>query len=147
MAQIRHILQLLETELLVSIEWSDAVRLQELSRLNEAMRHCAVLKDWTPLVSLNREFHLKIYSLSPSRLIQEEVKRIWTLADMFIATKMANIQARVRTVQEHDRWLEQLTARNMHLCVDTMDQHRSSTSSGLLPERPCVDLSSTLVAP
>lgn len=147
MAQIRRILQLLETELLVSIEWPDAVRLQELRTLNEAMRHCAVLEDWTPLVRLNREFHLKIYSLSPYRLILEEVKRLWALADMFIATKMTDVQARVRTVQEHDRLLEQLSARNMHLCLDTMDQHRSSTSSGLLPERPSVDLSSTLVAP
>lgn len=135
MAQIRRILQLLETELLISIEWPDAERIQELRALNEAMRDCAILEDWTPLVRLNREFHLKIYSLSPYQLILEEVKRLWALADTFIATKMADINARVRTVEEHDKLLDCLAAQDMSQCIDTMELHRRSTSSGLLPER------------
>jgi DNA-binding GntR family transcriptional regulator len=135
MAQIRRILQLLETELLASIEWPDAQCLEELRALNDEMRACATDEEWTPLVRLNREFHLKIYSLSPYRLILEEVKRLWSLADTFIATKMADTNARIRTVQEHDQLVECLAAQDMPQCLDRMELHRRSTSSGLLPER------------
>ena len=58
--------------------------------------------DWTPLLRLNREFHLKVFSLSASRPILEEVKRLWAVADTFIATKMAYEGARRRTVEEND---------------------------------------------
>src|SRR5882672_1526105 len=77
LAQIRRILQLLENELLVSIEWPDSTCIDELRDLNGQMRECVYAADWTPLVRLNREFHLKIYELSPSRLILDEVKRLW----------------------------------------------------------------------
>ncbi len=135
MAQIRRILQLLETELLASIEWPDTDTLDALHGLNDEMRACATQEDWTPLVRLNREFHLKIYSLSPYRLILDEVQRLWALADTFIATKMADMGARLRTVQEHDQLLRCLAARDMPQCLDMMELHRSSTSSGLPPER------------
>lgn len=142
LAQVRRILQLLETELLVSIEWPDAACLQQLRALNEEMRTCATQEDWTPLVRLNRQFHLAIYSLSPYKLILEEVKRLWTLADTFIATKMTDLQARVRTVQEHDQLVECLAARDMPACLDLMELHRRSTSSGL----PAAGLSTELPA-
>lgn len=47
----------------------------------------AMADDWSPLIRLNRDFHLKIFSLSPHKLILEEVKRLWALADLFISTK------------------------------------------------------------
>lgn len=148
MAQIRRILQLLETELLASIEWPDAECLESLRALNDQMRECAPQEDWTPLVRFNREFHLTIYSLSPYKLILEEVKRLWALADTFIATKMADRSARIRTVQEHDQLLECLAAQDMPLCLDVMELHRRSTSSGIPPERREESTrSSTLPAP
>src|SRR5882724_592034 len=108
LAQIRRILQLLENELLGSISWPDDACVASLKALNAEMRSCAEAADWTPLVRLNREFHLRIYSLSPHRIILEEVKRLWGLADTFIATKMSAIEARRRTVDEHDRIVESL---------------------------------------
>lgn len=134
LAQIRRILQLLETELLASIEWPDEQCLADLRSLNDRMRQCAPLDEWTPLVRLNREFHLQIYSLSPYALILGEVKRLWTLADTFIATKMADVNARVRTVQEHDQLIACLAVRDMPRCLDTMELHRRSTSAGLPAE-------------
>jgi len=134
LAQIRRILQLLENELLASIDWPDAQCLEELRALNEQMRACIHAPDWTPLVRLNRGFHLKIYSLSPYKLILEEVKRLWALADVFIATKMADTGARMRTVEEHDRLIECLTRQDMSRCLEMMEIHRASTSSGLPPD-------------
>jgi DNA-binding GntR family transcriptional regulator len=135
LAQISRILQLLENELLASLEWPDAEGLKRLKDLNEQMRKCATATDWTPLVRLNRMFHLEIYAHSPYKLILEEVKRLWTLADSFIATKMSDTAARVRTVKEHDRLIASLAKRDRTLILATMEAHRASTASGLSPER------------
>jgi len=133
LAQIRRILQLLENELLTSLEWPDGQCLEELRALNAQMRECVTAEDWTPLVRLNREFHLQVFSLSPSRLILEEVKRLWALADTFIATKMADAGARRRTVEEHELLIDCLTQRDRSRCLEMMEIHRASTSSGLPP--------------
>jgi DNA-binding GntR family transcriptional regulator len=134
LAQISRILQLLENELLGSIEWPDDECLEQLKELNSQMRTCATATDWTPLVRLNREFHLQIYSLSPYQIILDEVKRLWTLADTFIATKMSEVEARLRTVDEHDRLIESLSRRDHAICLQVMEAHRASTAAGLSPE-------------
>jgi DNA-binding GntR family transcriptional regulator len=134
LAQLSRILQLLENELLASAEWPEAEGVEHLKELNEQMRQCATAPDWTPLVRLNREFHLEIYSRSPYKLILEEVKRLWTLADSFIATKMSDTAARVRTVGEHDDLIASLIKRDRALTLATMEAHRASTPSGLSPE-------------
>jgi len=134
LAQISRILQLLENELLGSIAWPDDECIASLKDLNDQMRTVATAADWTPLVRLNREFHLQIYSLSPYQIILDEVKRLWTLADTFIATKMADVNARVRTVDEHDRLIESLIRRDYEVCLQAMEVHRASTASGLAPE-------------
>jgi len=134
LAQISRILQLLENELLGSIEWPDDACVATLKRLNDEMRDCATAIDWTPLVRLNRAFHLQIYDLSPYRIILDEVKRLWTLADTFIATKMADTNARVRTVLEHDRLIDCLRQRDINATFEAMEFHRASTASGLVPK-------------
>lgn len=131
LAQIRRMLQLLENELFTSIEWPDPACLRELRDMNAQMRACAGAEDWSPLVRLNREFHLRIFSLSPHKLILEEVRRLWALADLFISTKMADSQARLRTVEEHEALIECLAAQNRTNCLETMELHRASTSMGL----------------
>lgn len=131
LAQIRLILRLLENELFMSIEWPDEGCLRELRDLNAQMRACACADDWSPLVRLNREFHLKIFSLSPHQLILGEVRRLWALADLFISTKMADSQARLRTVEEHEALIECLASQNRAKCLETMELHRASTSMGL----------------
>jgi DNA-binding GntR family transcriptional regulator len=133
LAQISRILQLLENELLGSIAWPDDDRIATLKELNEQMRAVATAADWTPLVRLNREFHLQIYSLSPYRIILEEVKRLWTQADAFIATKMSEMSARLRTVDEHDRLIECLIRRDHDVCLQALELHHASTASGLAP--------------
>jgi DNA-binding GntR family transcriptional regulator len=131
LAQISRILELLENELLASIAWPSDDTIATLREMNGQMRACATSADWTPLIGLNREFHLRIYSHSPYHIILEEVKRLWSLADTFIATKMTDREARVRTVQEHDRLIETLVRRDHALCLEAMQAHRASTASGL----------------
>lgn len=133
LAQISRMLQLLEDELIASMTWPDDSFIAELKEINAQMRRCAVAEDWTPLVALNREFHQKFFSLSPHRLIFEEVQRLWPLADTFIATKMSALEARLRTVDEHDSIADSLARRDHAHCLAVMKAHRLSTASGLAP--------------
>jgi DNA-binding GntR family transcriptional regulator len=126
--QIRRVLQLLENELMCSIEWPDANYLEGLRILNEQMRECLAGEDWTPLVRLNREFHLRIFALSPYGLILEEVKRLWLLADVFIANKVADVGRRRQTVLEHDVLLRCLSRRDRAACLEALEFHRTSAS-------------------
>ena len=136
LAQISRMLELLENELLASLAWPDDACIASLKQLNAQMRVCAKAKDWTPLVRLNREFHHRMFSLSPYRLILEEVLRLWPLADTFIATKMSTREARLRTVEEHERIIKSLLRRDHAYCLAVMETHRASTTSGLTTEVP-----------
>lgn len=73
---------------------------------------CACAYDWSSLVRLNRELHLKIFSLSPHQLILEEVGWLWALGDLFISTKMTDSQARLGTVEEHEALIECLASQD-----------------------------------
>ncbi len=131
LAQILRMLQLLENELLASLEWPDENSLRRLKDLNQQMRSVAQAPDWTPLVRLNGEFHFEIYARSRDQLILAELKRIWMLADTFIATAMSDTSARLRTVEEHEHLIASLAKRDHALVLTVMQAHRASTSSKL----------------
>jgi DNA-binding GntR family transcriptional regulator len=135
-AQLRLMLQLLEDELLKSMEWPTAAQIKQLQSLNDQMRAVADSEDWTPLVPLNREFHIGIFSLSPYELILDEVVRLWSVADPFIATTMSWREARVRTVSEHEDIIRALRKRDRGLCLSAFAKHRASTAVGLPPDLP-----------
>jgi DNA-binding GntR family transcriptional regulator len=118
LAQIRRMLQLLEDELLGSMEWPDTPVLKELKKLNQEMRKHAAAAEWTPLMRKNREFHFRIFALSPHRIILDELHRLWVLG----------------TVEEHDEIIRTLEKRDRKLLVSAMEKHRASTSTGLPPE-------------
>jgi len=132
LAQISRMLQLLEDELLLSIRWPDEDRIARLKLLNEEMRRVSFADEWAPLVRLNREFHLQIFDLSPHKVILEEVRRLWALADLFIATKFSERAARLKTCAEHDAIIESLRTGDHQICVQVMREHRASTASGLV---------------
>lgn len=135
--QIRRMLELLENELLASIAWPDDATLADLRALNDAMRRHAAAYDWRALMQCNREFHFRTFVLSPDVLILDEVRRLWTLADPLIATKLATPEASARTVVEHDAIIDALAARDRALCLATMQAHRSSSNPLPMPtQRP-----------
>jgi DNA-binding GntR family transcriptional regulator len=138
LAQIGRILELLEDELVGSINWPDDECIKRLEQLNAQMRTYATAADWTPLIRLNREFHFEIFSLSPFLIILAEVKRLWSLAEIFIATKMAETHARLQTIEEHDRLIASLLGRDHGICLQMMAEHRISTASGLPLEKPAM---------
>jgi DNA-binding GntR family transcriptional regulator len=134
LAQIRRMLQLLEDELLEAMEWPDPPVLKELKKLNQEMRKHAAAAEWMPLMRKNREFHFRIFGLSPHRIILDEIHRLWVLGEPFIALRMSSPEARLRTVDEHDEIIRTLEKRDRKQLISAMEKHRASTSTGLPPE-------------
>jgi DNA-binding GntR family transcriptional regulator len=133
LAQIVRMLDLFENELMSNIEWPDDTLLAELEAMNEQMRGYAEAEDWTPLLAINRAFHFKIFSLSPWKLMLNELQRLWTLADPLIAGKLWLVEARRRTIAEHEQLIAALRRRDRQECMTALDQHRSGTRAALLP--------------
>jgi DNA-binding GntR family transcriptional regulator len=136
LAQIRRMLQMLEDELLRSLVWPDEECLAELQTLNDQMEVHAQQEDWMPLLSLNRQFHFRMFELSPYRLILDHVERLWDIAEPFISNKLTVPEARWRTCQEHRKMIEALRRRDRAACIALLDEHRSSHASGLHYELP-----------
>ncbi len=125
--QIRRMLELLETELMDTIEWPDAALMATLKDLNAQMRRHVHDDDWSAVIHKNREFHFRIFALSPDKLILDEVQRLWALAHPFIAAKLSSPELRSRTVDEHDAILAALAQRDRAKCQRALHLHRRST--------------------
>lgn len=135
-AQIRRMLHLLENDLMLTIRWPEAQTLAELFSFNEEMRECVKQPDISRLIQVNREFHFRIFSLSPNSLILEEVRRLWSMVEPSMWTKFARADDREKTLVEHDRLLDALKARDRQRCVAEMEHHRYSAEYGLPMELP-----------
>jgi DNA-binding GntR family transcriptional regulator len=126
--QIRRMLELLETELLASIQWPTSAVLKQLRQQNEQMRSATQAHDWIGLMQLNRDFHFRIFGLSPDRLILDELQRLFALADPLIAQKVANPASAARTLAEHEAILVALGNADRAGCQARMAEHRNSSN-------------------
>ena len=125
--QIRRMLEYLEGDLMSSVEWPTQATLVELRRMNDRMRDCVARHEWSALFLLNREFHLRIFDLSPDRLVLQETQRLWNLADPQIAMRISSPEAAERTVVEHEAILVALARHDRAGCRTAMDHHRNSS--------------------
>jgi len=126
--QIHRMLELLETELLASIQWPTATVMKQLRQLNEQMRSATQAHDWIGLMQLNRDFHFRIFGLSPDRLILDELQRLFSLADPLLAQKLANPASAVRTLIEHEAILDAIERGDRDACQARMAEHRNSSN-------------------
>jgi DNA-binding GntR family transcriptional regulator len=133
LAQIMLMLDLLEPQLMRSIEPPPAEVLARLTALNERMD--AIADDWdhTETLALNREFHFLLFSQSPYRLIVGEVERLWGLAEPFLSQKLSSPDSRRAAVNEHQQIIAALTTGDIHGAANAHDTHRLSGRRGVLP--------------
>jgi DNA-binding GntR family transcriptional regulator len=131
LAQIRRMMHALENELIKTAEWPDKKGLAQLRSLNAKMRDTVRKTDWAQLAPLNHDFHFAIYALSPDHLILREVQRLWSLADPFVLVKFESVEARARTVDEHEDLIEALQAQDRAALRRAMDHHRTSSMQGV----------------
>ena len=128
--QIRRMLELLENEVMVTIEWPDAKLVAQLRGLNAEMKAAADSHDWIGLMHLNRDFHFRIFGLSPDRLILDELRRLWGLGEPLFAQKLAHPEAAERTLVEHEAMIATLEARDRQACIHALSVHRDGSVPG-----------------
>lgn len=127
LTQLARLLEILETELIKSIEWPSADQVAHLRELNAAMAERATSPDWVELIDLNQKFHFEIFELSPQGMILSEVKRLWRLASPYIVFDLSAEADRVQTITEHAALLDALECRDMEKAISVLDHHRSKT--------------------
>ena len=145
-AQIRRMLHLLENELMATIAWPGTEELNRLRHLNAQMQHCVDAADIQQLIELNQQFHFAIFSLSPNRLIMDEVARLWALIEPGMWDKFDTHAQRLQTLMEHDQLILALTEQDRASCVAQMEQHRYSPEAGMPLELPGVVIEPTPLA-
>jgi DNA-binding GntR family transcriptional regulator len=145
-AQIRRMLHLLENELMATIAWPGTEELNRLRHLNAQMQHCVDAADVQQLIELNQQFHFAIFSLSPNRLIMDEVARLWALIEPGMWDKFDTHAQRLQTLMEHDQLIQALTEQDRAACVAQMEQHRYSPEAGMPLELPGVVIEPTPLA-
>ena len=145
-AQIRRMLHLLENELMATIAWPGTEELHRLRHLNAQMQHCVDAADIQQLIELNQQFHFTIFSLSPNRLIMDEVARLWALIEPGMWDKFDTHAQRLQTLMEHDQLIQALTEQDRASCVAQMEQHRYSPEAGMPLELPGVVIEPTPLA-
>jgi DNA-binding GntR family transcriptional regulator len=131
--QLHCMLDLLETELIKSMDWPTKDEIGELRSLNRRMAALASRPDWTDMIALNRQFHFKVFGLSHYQLILREVERLWTMTDVYIAGKLSLPESRVRTIEEHDDIVDALAARDKKALASATKIHRSNAAEGIVP--------------
>jgi DNA-binding GntR family transcriptional regulator len=131
--QLHCMLDLLETELIKSMDWPTRDEVGELRSLNRQMSALASRPDWTDMIALNRQFHFKVFGLTHYQLILREVERLWTMTDVYIAGKLALPEARRRTVQEHEDIVDALADRDKKALATATRLHRSNAAEGVVP--------------
>lgn len=127
MTQVYLMRRLLEDELLRSIKFPDEKMLTRLEKLNARMKRMAASGRIEDIVVANREFHLLIYSLSGMDLLLAEVRRLWSLSDMYRALYLYDEAARERVLDEHEQLIEALRHQNVDECIRVMDAHRNGS--------------------
>jgi DNA-binding GntR family transcriptional regulator len=130
--QLVCMLDLLETELLKSMDWPTRDEISGLRSLNRQIASLAAKSNWTDLVPLNRQFHLRVFGLTHYKLILREVERLWSMNDVYILGKLALLEARLRTVQEHDDIVDALAARDKKALASAIRKHRANASEDIL---------------
>jgi DNA-binding GntR family transcriptional regulator len=136
LAQIYRMRELLEDELLRTVRRPDAEVLNELKDLNDKMMISIDERNVTEVLRYNREFHFKIFDLSPLGQVRKEVGRLWQMSDIYSAAWWRRQpEAKKRINAEHRAIIAALRKFDLDKLVEICATHRTggherSLSSG-----------------
>ena len=127
LAQIYRMRELLEDELLRTVRRPDVDVLNELKELNDKMMISIDEGNVTEVLRYNREFHFKIFDLSPLRHFRKEVGRLWQMSDVYSAAWWRQRpEAAKRINTEHKAIISTLRKFDLDKLVEICDAHRTS---------------------
>ena len=138
LAQIYRMRELLEDELLRTVRRPDAEVLNELKDLNDKMMISIDERNVTEVLRHNREFHFKIFDLSPLGQVRKEVGRLWQMSDIYSAAwwrRQPEAKKRINT--EHKAIISALRKYDLDKLVEICATHRTGglerAATGLPP--------------
>jgi DNA-binding GntR family transcriptional regulator len=126
--QIHALLEFLETELIRTARWPSAEELAGLREINAQFAAAAETADATRMNRLNREFHARIFDLSPLTLMRAETDRFWTLSDPYRVLHVAITDGHVVAAQ-HEQIVDAIAAHDRALLLRVSAEHRRDTNS------------------
>ena len=136
LAQIYRMRELLEDELLRTVQRPSAEVLTGLKDLNEKMMVAIDERDVAEVLRYNREFHFAIFDLSPLGQMRKEVARLWQMTDIYSAAWWRRQpEAKKRIGAEHKAIISTLRKFDLDKLVEICATHRTgglerSVSSG-----------------
>ena len=125
--QIHTLLEFLETELIRTARWPGEAELAELRELNRQFAAAAEAQDPTAMNRLNKEFHGRIFDLSPLSVMRAETSRFWTLSDPYRVLHVAITDGRVVAAQ-HEQIIDAIAAKDRALLLRASAEHRRDTN-------------------
>lgn len=131
--QLYRMRQLLEAELLVTVEWPTPAQITEfkglLGRLEEFIQ-AGNREGW---IELHRELHDKIFDLSPNKVLKREALRLMRLTDRYralAADVSANPEHRSANIEA--KLVEALESKDRELLLATYEKGRMVVLEGLM---------------
>ena len=126
LAQIFRMRELFEDELLRTVQRPDAGVLNGLRDLNDNMMISIDDRNVAEVLRYNREFHFKIFDLSPLGQVRKEVGRLWQMSDIYSAAwwrRQPEAKKRINT--EHKAIIATLRRFDLDKLVDICATHRT----------------------
>lgn len=124
--------RLLETELLRHLGPVSQVKIDELRRLNDAMRAETAGADIAHALKINKEFHFSIFSLAGMTIVVEYLHKVWRLSDPYRALVLYAPESASRIAAEHDEIIDLLAGRDIEALIELHDAHRSAGEQRVL---------------
>jgi DNA-binding GntR family transcriptional regulator len=125
LAQIYRMRELLEAELLRTVQRPDPAVLSELKDVNDKMMVAVDEGDVTEVLRDNREFHFTIFDLSPLNQVRREAARLWQMSEGYSAAWWRRQpEARKRINAEHKAIISALRKFDLDRLVEISAVHR-----------------------
>lgn len=122
--QLYRLRELVETELLLTVQEPTEAVLQNLHDINTAIRNEKFSRQRA--MELNRDFHFEIFQLSPHKLIFQEVVRLWTMSSAYMALTLAPWPtANTQMGDEHEEIIESVRTLQVENLVELSNAHRN----------------------
>jgi DNA-binding GntR family transcriptional regulator len=131
LAQIFRMRSIFERELLCTVERPAAHVLTLLSQINTTMMAAIDEQDIASVMRLNRDFHFRIFELSPLNQFRRQVERLWQVSEGYSAQWWWRVpEARSRIDAEHQEIIRLLGVLDLDRLVEVCDLHRIGGHEG-----------------
>jgi DNA-binding GntR family transcriptional regulator len=129
LAQIYRMRELLEAELILSLDPPEPGVVDLLTKTNNELERVAKAGLIDTIIEKNRLFHFTIFDASPLRLMATEVHRLWDRSDGYRSLYLTDEGVRQRIAGEHRAIIDAWTSGNRLQMVEACNRHRLAAAT------------------